>query len=396
MTDAPSDEIVVTGKRKKGGNEVSIKANGVVISGWTSVRITRGIEICPNSFELTLTEKYPGASDVVVKAGTPCQVMIGDSVVVTGYVDRFKIAIGPDSHELSIQGRGKCSDLVDCDAEWQGNQISGSSALGIAQKLASPYGIPSGSLTVSLGDAVVEPPTPIPQFNFSLGEKAWEIIEKICRYRGLLAYERADGNLVLDQVGLLSAASGFTQGVNVESANMTFSMDQRYSIYRVYLTPMSILGEDGAPEVPVATAKDQFVPRYRDLDFICESGAGGQDISSRRAKWEMGRRFGRSFALNLTTDTWRDSATTLWTPNTKVLINIPALKLANQTWVISEVVYRRGDDGTHADLVIMPESAFQPEPVLLQPNYQAEVNPTGDTSSTFGPMSVPPFSKSSL
>jgi prophage tail gpP-like protein len=372
MADDPPDEIAVTGKKKQGGNEVKITANGMSISGWTGIRITRGIELCPSSFDLSLTEKFPGASDVIVTPGTPCTVSIGDSLTITGYVDRFGIGIAGQDHSLSIQGRGKCSDLVDCSAKWQGNQISGSSIVGIAQKLAEPYGI-----DVELVSGT-EPSDPIPQFNFFIGETPWEVIEKIARHRQLLAYEDEHGTLLFDTVGSTAAKAGFTEGVNVETASVIFSMDERFSEYDVYTINTDILAD--APGNSdngnlQAQIKDQFVPRYRNKAFICETGASGQQLSLARAKWEMGRRFGRSYAVRITTDTWRDSPTTLWEPNTTVLLNLPSLKLVNQTWVISQVTYRRDGSGTHADLVIMPGSAFQPEPVLLQPNFAPEIGP---------------------
>jgi prophage tail gpP-like protein len=363
----PDDEIVVYGKRKHGGNVVTIEANGLAISGWTSVRITRGIEFCPSSFDISLTEKYPGAADFIVYVGTPCVVKIGFDTVITGYVDRFVVTMHGENHTVQIAGRGKCSDLVDCSAEWQGNQISGSSVLGIAAKLAAPYGIDVDLV------AGIEPSSPIPQFNFSIGETPWEIIEKICRYRALIPYEDANGKLVLDRVGSTKAASGFTQGKNIERASISYSMDERFSEYRVYLLSMDVLGDLGDGGNLKSSWKDHFVPRHRIKDIVCEAGAGGADISLQRAKWEVGRRFGRSFRLSLTTDTWRDSETTLWTPNTLVTIDASQLKLDKITWVISQVDYRRDETGTHCDLVIMPPIAFQPEPILLQPTFAAEV-----------------------
>lgn len=370
MADAPDDTIIVTGKKKKGGNDVKITAGGMTISGWTGIRITRGIELCPSSFDLSLTEKFPGASDVVVKPGTPGTVSIGDSLALTGYVDRFGIGIAGQDHTLSIQGRGKCSDLVDCSAKWQGNQISGSSIVGIAQKLAEPYGIDVEMVSGA------EPSAPIPQFNFFIGETPWSIIEKIARYRALLAYEDEHGTLLFDPVGSTPAKSGFTEGVNVESASIVYSMDERFSEYDVYTINFDILADSPGNSDSgnlQAQVKDQFVPRYRNKAIVCESGASGQALSMARAKWEMGRRFGRSFALALTTDSWRDSPTTLWEPNTTVQLNLPTLKITNQNWVISQVTYRRDESGTHADLIIMPSSAFQPEPVLLQPNFAPEL-----------------------
>ncbi|MGI4800703.1 MAG: hypothetical protein ACRYG8_43120, partial [Janthinobacterium lividum] len=37
-----------------------------------------------------------------------------------------------------------------------------------------------------------------------------------------------------------------------------------------------------------------------------------------------------------------------------------------KTWLISEVTYRRDDNGTHADLVLMPPDAFALAPSSLQ------------------------------
>ena len=73
----------------------------------------------------------------------------------------------------------------------------------------------------------------IPQFNLMIGESAFEVIERVGRYRGLLAYDQPDGSLILAQVGATQAASGFTEGENVQEATLTWSMDQRFSDYDV-------------------------------------------------------------------------------------------------------------------------------------------------------------------
>ena len=77
--------------------------------------------------------------------------------------------------------------------------------------------------------------------------------------------------------------------------------------------------------------------------------------------------------LNLTTDSWRDSAGALWTPNTLVPLSLPALRLERAMWLISSVSYKLDENGTTADLTIMPPGAFQPQPIALQPQF-AEVH----------------------
>ncbi len=147
-------------------DDLTLTIGGRSISGWDSIRVTRGIERCPSDFDLSLTERFPGeASALVVQPGDACAVSIGGDLVVTGYVDQFHPSITPTSHMIRVSGRGKCQDLVDCSAEWPNGQISGSSALQIAQNLAKPYGISvSATVTYHLdgngttADLVIMPP----------------------------------------------------------------------------------------------------------------------------------------------------------------------------------------------------------------------------------------------
>jgi prophage tail gpP-like protein len=340
---------------------ITLTASNQTISGWTSVRITRGIERCPSDFDISLTELYPGeVQDLVVQEGDPCTVQIGGDTVITGYIDRFIPGIEADKHYIRILGRGKCSDLVDCAAEWPNGQISGSSILGLAQKLAAPYGIDVQWNVDSL--------PVIPQINLMIGETAWEIIERVARYSQLLAYDLPDGSLFFSRVGTSQAASGFTEGQNVQRAEVEYSMDQRYSVYKAFIQSMDVLGDLGEGGNLLATVNDPNCTRHRMRVIISEGGGLGNDVAIRRATWEMNRRAGRSAVVSLETDSWRDADGTLWAPNTLVPLSLPKLKLPSEIWLISEVTYRRDERGTAADLVIMAPAAFSPEPILLQPS----------------------------
>jgi prophage tail gpP-like protein len=346
-------------------DDLTLTVGNQTISGWLEVRVTRGIERCPSDFEISLTERFPGqAADVIVKPGDKCEVKIGGDVVVTGYVDTYGPSISATGHSIRVCGRGKCQDLVDCAAEWDGGQITGSSALQIAAKLASAY----EDLQVWAQGEDVGPQ--IPQINLILGETAWEIIERVCRFRGLLAYEMTDGNLFLGNVGTAQASSGFEEGVNVQSASLEFSIAQRFSEYQALLVSMDHLGDTGHGGNLRGVANDDGVQRNRKMMIVAEYGDSGGDVVARRAQWEAARRIGRSNRLQLTTDSWRDAAGKLWEPNTLVPVQLPSLKVVGQSWLISEVTYKRDEDGTTADLTIMPREAFLPQPVVINPTFQ--------------------------
>jgi len=342
-------------------DDLTLVVGGTRLSGWDSIRVTAGIERCPNDFEITMTERFPSelaGATTVINEGDACDILLGSDLVIRGYLDRFVPTITQGQHSIQASGRGKCQDLVDCAAEWDGGQITASSALGVAQKLCEPYG-----LTASCeGD----PGGAIPLMILNNGETAFEIIERVCRYSALLAYEGPDGNLVLSQVGTKKAASGFQQGVNVENASCPRSVDQQFSEYLVVRMSMDVLQDAGDAGNTVAVVTNPNIKRHRRRIIVAEGGDVGSEVAKQRALWECSRRYGRSVQLRLTTDSWRDAAGKLYTPNTLVDVDIPFLKIVKRTWLISEVTYRRSDGGTAADLVIMPPEAFSPEPILLQ------------------------------
>jgi len=378
-------QVVVVGPRL-GDDTVTLKVVTTFWSGWTDVRITRGIERMPGDFTITLTELYPDNADRLnIQPGDECEVWIGTTTkptnrVLTGYVDRHSPGISAGMHSVTISGRGKCQDLVDCSAEWPGQQIIASSVLEVAQKLAAPFGITAKGTP---GPAVGQGGSIIPVLNMMIGETPWEIIEKICRVAALLPYELADGSLrIVEDPGAHAGpvvGLGFKQGVNVQSAHATFSADQRFKRYRAFFFSWDPLKGARIEEEPIATEVDESVKRYRPKDIVAEMTHGlGEDVAKRRTKWEMTRRFGRSRVVQLTTDSWRGSTGELHAPGTIVRIDLPALKLDAVEWMVSEVTFRKSEGGgTQCDITAMPKEAFSVQPVLPLPGLPWELAKLG-------------------
>lgn len=352
-------------------DDLSLIANNQVIAGFESIRVTRGVERMPSDFDIALTEHYPGeAKAIQIQPGDSCVVKLGDDTVVTGYIDTYAPQISSRHHTVRIAGRSKCADLVDCSAVWDTGQISGQTVLGIAQKLAKPFGITASLVGVEVGEA-------IRQFNIRWGETPFEIIERLCRNHALLAYDGTDGNLILSRVGTVKAGSALIQGKNVEAASVAFSMVNRFSEYTARYMPMSLNGDYSmAGKDIIGSVTDKGMSRFRPLYLIAETNvAGSRDLVMQRATWECARRFGRSGALWVTVDSWRDGKGALWAPNTLVDLDIPELKLAGKTWCIGEVTYMRDRNGTHAHLMIMHPNAFEPESTPQQTMLPADMVP---------------------
>ncbi|MGA4368108.1 phage baseplate assembly protein [Pantoea ananatis] len=348
-------------------DELTLVINGKILSGWDSVRVTRGIERFPSDFELSLMDHFPGSDEKqLVKAGDACVVKIGNDTVVTGYIDRWAPMISRSRHEVRATGRSKCQDLVDCSAYWQNNVITGATPLQIAQRLAQPYGI-----TVT---SDVDVTTTVPQFSLNWGESSQEVIDRITRWAALLYYDLPDGSLFLTRVGTKQAASGVKQGENIESAAYESSMDERFSEYTgvsMAITPVNeISGNEAYDAVALSKATDPEAAkmRYRNRTVIIESTMTANAQAQQCIDWEMNRRYGRSYCLQVTVDSWRDSAGKLWEPNTLIPISLPVFGLTDQLWLLGEVTYIKDDRGTVSEMVLMPPAAFSVEPYQFYQN----------------------------
>ncbi|RKP50509.1 phage baseplate assembly protein [Trinickia fusca] len=382
-----TDELRLTvGTSTPGNSGVTNSRN---ISGWTSVRVQRGIERCPSSFDISFTELYPGAADLLVQPGDACQVFLGNDLVLTGYIDRYQPAYSGRDHTISVSGRSKCQDIVDCSAHWTNHQLPKLTVPDIAKLLCKAYGV---EVSVLNGTNVGEP---IAQTNISPGESIYDVLERVCRYRGLLLFDDVNGNLVLasgsnggnDGEGNSTGSSGSStkaagttptasgtlkEGVNVQAASLTWTMDTRFSDYDAVYHGLDTLKETGDAGNVKASVKDPEVPRFRYRAIVAENASGGAQVAKQRVNWELARRKGRSQQVSVTVGSWRDANGVLWTPNTLVSIELPSLKLEPKTWLISEVTYRRDNNGTSAELVIMPPEAFLQDPTQKPPTRRQD------------------------
>lgn len=338
-----------------------LKIAGKELSGWDFVRVSRGIERMPSDFELSVTDYAPIDGPQIINPGDPCEVFLGDDKIITGYVDRWASSISPGEHTIQVSGRGKCQDLVDCSADYEKNVINGVTALTLSQKLASVYGI--GVVTD------VEDFKTVPQFTINWGESAQEVIERVCRWAGVLYYDLPDGNLFLTRVGAQTAASGVEQGVNIQQADYSASVDQRFSEYvgvSLGISPAySMTASSSYDRVLLATANDPEMEKLRGRKHITivESTLIQKNLAQTAMTWEMNRRYGRSKVLKVKIDSWRDKDGKLWTPNTLIPIHIPVFGLQNLQWTLSEVDFiKNNKDGTTAQLTLMPPEAFSVEP----------------------------------
>jgi prophage tail gpP-like protein len=176
------------------------------------------------------------------------------------------------------------------------------------------------------------------------------------------------------------------------------SVNQRYSEYLIVWFGVDQLADLGDLSNRRADKLDATLGEFRLKIIVSEQIAPSPDaalqatsndvIAQQRANWECGRRIGRSQAAEITCDNWRDDAGMLWTPNRLAPIEAPKADITGAQWIIGTVTYRKDLSGTHADVILMPPHAFDPDPNPLN-LFDAELMNSPQTSQSPSPEPPP-------
>lgn len=336
-------------------HEVALVIAGKAYLGWTGISIERAIDAACGSFDLELAAKEKtGAADFAIADGAACQIVLGGSPLITGWVDKVERAISADSRSITVSGRDKACDLVDCSALNSPGSWRNVGLAAIAAALAEPFG-----MTVKVtGDAG----KPLSRFALQQGETAFAAIERLSRYRGLIVFSDGAGGLVIGNPDSKMRAGRLVQGGNVIAASAGRDQSQRYS---KYVVKGQSSGSDERHGKTVAQvlggASDAAVSRYRPLLVIGEEQSDSASLA-KRASWEATTRAGRAESASVTVAGWfsgdGSASGPVWQPGARADCDIPACGLSGDR-LIERVRFTRNDqDGTRTVLGLVPPSAW--------------------------------------
>ncbi len=104
--------------------DVELRTAGKIFAGWTTININRSIESLSGYFELGVNVQ-PETDLSSLSPGQPFTLTINGQTVITGYLDGRRRNMTADSMSITISGRDKTADLIDCAAIYQGRQWKG-------------------------------------------------------------------------------------------------------------------------------------------------------------------------------------------------------------------------------------------------------------------------------
>ena len=340
--------------------DLVLKVDGYDIEGWTSIQVSRSLDTIADTFDLGLTTKLSSKPPPVqIREGSPCELHYGNELVISGYIDTLSASYDATSTSLTLSGRSKAADLVDCTAIKPGKRAGGSwrdtLALQIARDICSPFGI---DVMSDVGELPKER-----YFKLEEGESCFSALDRMAKDYQLRVCSRPDGSVVFTRAGATQFPDVLIKnGVNVIAGAVTFDMTERFSDY---LFKGQFAASDETPGGAVNTSnlvQDPGVPRYRPL--VIEQDR----LVKARAEWERNTRAGKARQLSYevcnpssNSLSWEMGTHGLWAPGAVVTVTDDFLELDDQ-YLVTAVTLVRDSGGTRTSIKLTFPEAYTAEP----------------------------------
>lgn len=346
--------------------------DGKLWNSWEAISYSRSIERMGGSFQVTLAQKpEEGFLSSSMRIGLSVQIEIDGQTVLDGYIDDVDHSYDDRTASISVVGRDKTGDLIDCAATVDGPfEFNNQKLEKVIEQIIKPFDI---KLTVN-----VDTGAPFKRVAIQPGETAHAFIDRICRFRAVLPVSDGIGGLVLVKPSDEKSSGRLVYGQNIRRARVQTKGAERFSLY-VLKGQAEGFDSSSAAEISAGEgrAKDERINRYRPTVITAEAQGFTQTLQE-RAEWERNVRRGRGNTATYTVVGWYadPAAKTLWKPNTLVWVEDPA-RLINREMLITSMTLERGGQGTFTTLELAVPEAYE---------LVAEVQPSegGGTSSSTG------------
>ena len=321
----------------------------------SDARIDLSVENIAGVFSLAFPQ-YVGDAifKKITKMGSTAQILIGDVPVITGYIESIQVSNQMGNSRVTLSGRDKTGDLVDCSFTATPNEWKKQTVLDIVKNLCAPFGIS----VVASGNAATAAATVIDTYKAADGVAVFSLISQLCVDNAVMPISIGDGKLTLVRAeDAVALAEGIDNPGNAISAEFNADNMDRFNQYVVHgqgiETPEKSLD---AFLQPFGSFADSIVTRVRTKSLYPENPTTS-DRCLARAKWEAKYRAGmsRQFAYTMGNFVMKDGKP--WKINSLVALNDNNLKYNGELYCHG-VSFQRNGPRDRVVLSLAPKSTF--------------------------------------
>jgi prophage tail gpP-like protein len=343
-------------------NKVELLIAGNAHGDWSSYEIDSDLLTPADAWQVSLGMSG-GQMPPDVAVGAPVEVRVDGETVMVGHVDEIDHSVSKGGHSLSMSGRDRAADLLDCACP-----IFTKEQASLSQIIAAIVRAFNITKTPVINSSDVRPRKKVA---VSPGESAWNTLVHAAEANGLWPWFEPDGTLMIggpdytvpEVATLILRRDG--KDNNVISLRKNESMAERYSRVTVYGQSPGSSGEPGRPNL-YASELDGEVLRDRPK-MATDSEADSFAVCRDRARKLISDSKLSGFTLSAVVQGHRIVAPgqiadgKLWKPGQRIRVNSEPHGINDEVFFLIARKFTRGrNDGTRTTLTLKKDGVWLP------------------------------------
>ena len=303
--------------------KIELQVNDKKYQGWENITINKSMLSISDTFSMNI---YNGI-DINIVGGDSVKILVDDKVFLSGFVDSLKLGISDTKKPLSVSGRSKSSDLIDCNI-FENKQYNIQNAKVIISDLVKPFGITvSSSLNLE----------PLEVFDTKVGETYFNAINRLCKQNNILPISDKNGNIKLVKNQLIENEKVLKDS-DFKELEFNQNFTNRFSEYTYKKEGIVVDVSDGK-------TTDTDIKRFRPFVGINTEDKTNKDL----ANWKKNNDISKSINLTAIVTGWDLEINTIVRLDTEIVKN---------SYLVKDIEYSKSDSGTISKLTLVDKGLF--------------------------------------
>ena len=332
---------------------VTLIVDGYALIGWQDVSIDRSMESAEISFNLGATNPSWSPEAKRLRYGKEVEILTAPTVgglgrpgsgelMCKGYVSGYGAKYAPKTKTVTLDGKSKAADAVDCHpVKHKTGRFERKTLLEVAKELDE----------VRCGFTADIDLKPLAKVQRQPHDTIFQTIEREARRIGAMLSGQPDGSIKITRAGTKRHAGALVLGeAPVIDMDVKLKCDQKFSPIVGRGQRATGTGKDNLRQEETET--DPSVGRHRPLLVIPEGDWSKKELK-KRLRWDRLRRASFGTTITVTVSTWRDAGGKLWEPGLLMAIRNEPEDI-DSDYLLSTANFRQGgEDGTRATLTFV-------------------------------------------
>lgn len=337
--------------------DLVLKVGGAEFRGWSEVNLQGSIRQLARKCKLKVSQIDPLPKEFGgLTPGEEFEVLIDGAPWMTGYIDLFQPSYSATDHSLTVAARSRVKDLVAGCVDIDAGEFANYTLAAIARRVARDFDINvvvEADVGAAFADVTLQP-----------SETAFRLLDRLARQRGVMLTDKPDGALWMPGRTIKTVGRYIDASPEVLKADARLTEEPLRSafIVRGQQAQLGLMDSETAtqPEGRVDIEGRRHCPK-----ILLAETPGDAAAMRERALWAAAMATGASQVVNLTVQGWRAPDGSVFQPYTNLELELPKIGIARPMVIESVSLSRNLDNGTRAQLILVPEEALTPEPIQV-------------------------------